>query len=219
MSTMAEVTEATSTLCSALNNAPDDVVMKDPDHNPDHKFPETEPDSDDESIPEVASPTNSDSENTSNDDPALPTFTPEHLEAKLATAIGLKEQGNALFAQGENTYDKAIRAYRSGINTLKPFNLSNSGDEQTKVLLVSLQNNMAMVLGKQKKWKNVKEITSSALKIDETNVKSYFRRAVANKEMKDFTSASNDLIKGLSYDPANKDLKREQLVLQKIITL
>ena len=74
-------------------------------------------------------------------------------DKKLAKALGLKDAGNTFFKNKE--FDKAVRSYRRGTSCIKGLNEANSGDDQVKALLVSLQNNMAMVLAKQLKWKQV----------------------------------------------------------------
>merc|ERR1711862_438194 len=93
----------------------------------------------------------------------------EDADALLMKATKYKEDGNTYFKNGD--YDKAARSYRRGCSALKNLNENNNGDVQVKSLLISLQTNMSMVFFKQTKYKQSKEMASSALLIDKTHVK------------------------------------------------
>jgi len=81
-------------------------------------------------------------------------------------------------------------------------------------LLISLQNNMAMVYSKQKKWKQAADVAKCALDIDPVNIKSIFRRSVALRNMGDLDEAKALLKQGLQADPNSKDLRREFAVVK-----
>jgi hypothetical protein len=102
-----------------------------------------------------------------------PSTDPELL---LIKATAWKDKGNNFFK--EKDYEKASRSYRRGTSTLKPLNKGNTGDEQVRALLVSLQTNLSMMCFKLNKNKQCVQVASNVLKIDGKNVKALYRRAV-----------------------------------------
>lgn len=158
---------------------------------------------------EDVSSTDDDEEESSDAD-----FSPkEDPELLLIKANALKEEGNNYFKEKE--YEKASRSYRRGTNTLKPLNRGNTGDEQVKVLLVSLQTNLSMMCLKIGKPKQSVQVASAALEIDATNVKALYRRAVARRQIGDTDDAREDLRQALQQDPNNVAVKKELASLKK----
>jgi tetratricopeptide (TPR) repeat protein len=139
----------------------------------------------------------------------------EDPELLLIKANTLKEEGNNFFK--ENDFKKASRAYRHGTNTLKPLNRGNTGDEQVRALLVSLQTNLSMTCLKLGKVKQSAQVASSALEVDPTNVKALYRRALASRQLGDTESAKADLKQALEIDPGNIAVKKELASLKKSI--
>ncbi|KAL3801422.1 hypothetical protein HJC23_007032 [Cyclotella cryptica] len=133
--------------------------------------------------------------------------------AALLEALTHKNAGNAHFA--ENSHIEASRCYRKGISLLKKLNLANSGDEQTKSLLVSLNTNLSMVCYKQQKYKLSKDAASKALEIEGENVKALFRRAVALRALGEEDAAMVDLKRGYKIDPSNVSVKKELASIKK----
>jgi len=131
----------------------------------------------------------------------------------LAQAVTHKDEGNNLFKSGDLT--KASRSYRKGTSLLKNLNTENTGDEQVKALLISLQTNLSMVCFKQNKYQQSRDVASKALDVDSTNVKALYRRAVACRKMGDVDSAKKDLKLALQCDPNNRDVKKELLAIKK----
>ena len=127
----------------------------------------------------------------------------------LAQAVTQKDKGNAFFKDGN--LDKAARAYRKGTSLVKPLNKANSGDEQVKVLLISLQNNLSMVMFKQEKYKLSRDVATKVLQMEDTNVKALYRRASAHRKLGDAKEAKTDLTKACKADPANAAVKKELL--------
>jgi len=149
----------------------------------------------------------------SDDDSDLP---PEKdVSEMLIKATGHKEEGNNHFKAGE--LDKAVRSYRKGTNLLKPFNKNNTGDDQVKALLVTLQNNLSMVFFKQSKTKVSRDIATKSLKIDPVNVKALYRRAVAHKKMGDLEKARDDLKEAVKLDANNAAVKKELQTIKKAL--
>jgi tetratricopeptide (TPR) repeat protein len=131
----------------------------------------------------------------------------------VAEAVRVKDEGNDHFKSGDLI--KASRSYRKGTSLLKNLNKANTGDEQVKALLVSLQTNLSMVCFKQNKHKQSRDVASKALEVDSENVKALFRRAVACRKLGDFDKAKDDLKFALQLDPTNKAVQKELLSLKK----
>lgn len=127
----------------------------------------------------------------------------------LAQAVTQKDKGNSFFKDGD--LDKAARAYRKGTSLVKPLNKANSGDEQVKILLISLQNNLSMVMFKQEKYKLSRDVATKVLQMEDTNVKALYRRASAHRKLGDAKEAKTDLTKACKVDPANAAVKKELL--------
>lgn len=139
-------------------------------------------------------------DNTNEDNPKDPS------EA-LLKALEHKETGNTHFAS-QNLIE-ASRAYRKGISLLKPFNQANSGDEQIKILLVTMNTNLSMVCYKQQKYKLAKDAAGKSLEIDASNVKALYRRALAHRALGDEDLALNDLKCAYKLDEKNAAVKKE----------
>ena len=164
-------------------------------------------DGDDDGDDDSSSVTSEDS-----DTPLDPSDDPVEMVVKATTH---KEEGNGHFKAGD--LDKAVRAYRKGANLLKPLNKNDTGDEQVKALLVTLQNNLSMVFFKQNKIKVSRDIATKSLKIDGKNVKALYRRAVAHKKMGDLEKARDDLKEALKHDAANTAVKKELVTIKKAL--
>jgi tetratricopeptide (TPR) repeat protein len=148
--------------------------------------------------------------NGDSDKDTPPTEDPEVLLIKATT---LKEEGNNCFMQKD--YEKASRAYRRGTNALKPLNKANTGDEQVKALLVSLQTNLSMMLFKLDKHKQSVQVATSALDVDRTSVKARYRRACAHRKLGNSEEARHDLREALKYDANNTAVKKELIAIKK----
>ena len=131
----------------------------------------------------------------------------------LLRAMSFKESGNASFKSSD--MENAARSYRKGTNLLKKLNEANSGDEQVKQLLVSLQTNLSMVCFKQKKHRMSRDVAGRALEIDNSNVKALYRRAVASRAMGDMDAARDDLRNALRAEPKNVSCKKELALVKK----
>jgi len=155
-----------------------------------------------------------DSISTSSDDDSDAAFSPtEDPMDIIVNATTAKENGNDHFKTGD--LESAKTSYRKGANLLKPLNKNNTGDEQVKALLVTLQNNLSMVFFKQGKIKLSRDVASKSLQIDSTNVKALYRRAVAHRKMSDLEKARDDLKEALKHDANNNAVKRELLAVKK----
>lgn len=131
----------------------------------------------------------------------------------IAEAVRVKDEGNDHFKSGDLL--KASRSYRKGTSLLKNLNKQNTGDEQIKALLVSLQTNLSMVCFKQNKHQQSRDVASKALEVDSENVKALFRRAVACRKLGDFDKAKEDLKFALTLDPLNRAVQKELISIKK----
>lgn len=139
-------------------------------------------------------------------------ISPEKADLLLIKATGLKE-GNKEFKEGD--LDKAARAYRRGVNSLKKLNLNDGGDEQVKALLVTLYTNLSTVSFKNKKYRVSSEVANQALQLEKTNVKALFRRAVANRKLGNLEDSRSDLRAAIAVDATNSACKKELLAVKK----
>jgi len=128
-------------------------------------------------------------------------------------ALSHKESGNTFFSS--SNLIEASRNYRKGISLLKPYNQANSGDEQIKSLLATMNTNLSMVCYKQQKYKLAKDAASKSLEIDNTNVKALYRRALALKSLGDEELALADLKKAYKLDEKNTAVKKEITAIRK----
>jgi len=140
----------------------------------------------------------------------------ENPELALMKAMALKEEGNNFFIK-EKDYEKASRSYRKGVNRIKNLNKGNTGDEQVKALLMTLQTNLSMMCFKLGKHRQSRDVASKALEIDADHVKARYRRAVANRKLGYSEEAITDLKLAMGVDPANATVRKELASLQKEI--
>ncbi|OEU16949.1 hypothetical protein FRACYDRAFT_275497 [Fragilariopsis cylindrus CCMP1102] len=138
----------------------------------------------------------------------------EDPEVLLLKASAFKEEGNNYFIK-EKDFDKASRSYRKGVNAIKNLNKANSGDEQVKTLLLSLNTNLSMMLSKLGKHRQSKDVANKALEIDPFNVKARFRRAVAHRKLGNTEEATMDLKLALQTEPNNVAVRKELASIQK----
>jgi tetratricopeptide (TPR) repeat protein len=134
-------------------------------------------------------------------------------EVLLIKATALKDEGNTFFKKQD--FEKAARSYRRGTNALKPLNKGNTGDEQVKALLISLQTNLSMMCFKMNKHKQSLDVATSVLCIDRSNVKARYRRAIAHRKLGNYEDARHDLREALKQDPNNVPVRKELASIKK----
>jgi tetratricopeptide (TPR) repeat protein len=161
--------------------------------------------SEDDSLDDIA---------TENDDDGdSPTEDPEVLLTKASIC---KDEGNKYFTE-EKDFESASRAYRRGVNAIKKLNRANTGDEQVKVLLLSLQTNLSMMQFKLEKYSQSQAVATKALEIDPHYVKALYRRAAARRKLGDPDGAMADLKLALSKEPNNAACRKDFVALKKEI--
>ncbi|KAG7337285.1 activator of Hsp90 ATPase, N-terminal-domain containing protein [Nitzschia inconspicua] len=140
----------------------------------------------------------------------------EDPEILLIKASACKEEGNKFFTE-EKDFEKASRAYRKGVNAIKNLNKANTGDEQVKTLLLTLQTNLSMMQFKLEKYSQSQAVASKALEIDPHHVKALYRRAAARRKLGDPDGALADLKLALSKEPNNAACRKDFALLKKEI--
>jgi len=140
----------------------------------------------------------------------------EDPEILLIKAAALKEEGNNYFIK-EKDFEKASRSYRKGVNAIKKLNVANTGDEQVKALLLSLNTNLSMMFSKLGKHRQSKDVANKALEIDPMYVKARYRRAIAHRKLGNTEEATMDLKLALQTEPENSAVRKELASIQKEI--
>lgn len=112
-----------------------------------------------------------------------------------------REKGNKYFSEGN--FEEALKCYTKSIALNSQSAVSFS--------------NRAMTYLKLKEYKNAEEDCDFSLKLDNTFVKSYYRRALAKNGECKHRSAVMDLKKALEIDPNNKTVKMELNKTREII--
>jgi tetratricopeptide (TPR) repeat protein len=178
-----------------------DVAMEE---TPDNEHDDDDDDGHDSTTEEEIMPEDND------EDKAV---SPEQADVLMLKAMGLKEEGNAEFKQGN--LEKASRAYRRSVNALKKLNQRNSGDAQVKSLLVTLYTNLSTVSFKHSKYRVSIEVATKALHIEPHNVKALYRRAVAHRQLGNLEVSRSDLRTALASDATNVACKRELVAVKR----
>lgn len=116
-----------------------------------------------------------------------------------------KAEGNELFKKGELM--DALAKYREAIMSLDDLEDDSTAEAKESRKLINL--NIATVTKKMEKWQEVVKATSNALEIEENNVKGLFFRAIANRHLKEFELATEDLKAAIKTSPNDKALRNE----------
>eukprot|EP01114_Cavostelium_apophysatum_P014937 TRINITY_DN3982_c2_g1_i3.p1 TRINITY_DN3982_c2_g1~~TRINITY_DN3982_c2_g1_i3.p1 ORF type:complete len:716 (-),score=200.35 TRINITY_DN3982_c2_g1_i3:18-2165(-) len=132
---------------------------------------------------------------------------------KMEAAQKRKTQGNTLFKDGD--YENAVVRYSQVIGLFGDiFDLSPDEQKEVDELKLSSYLNLGACWLKLKKYDKTKENCSSALKIDDKNVKALFRRGQANYYLREYEEAVKDLTAAGKLDPANSEVKKTLKTVQ-----
>uniref|UniRef100_A0A803MUG5 FAD-binding PCMH-type domain-containing protein n=1 Tax=Chenopodium quinoa TaxID=63459 RepID=A0A803MUG5_CHEQI len=114
----------------------------------------------------------------------------------------LKDEGNIFYKQ--NQMGSAIAKYSLALKILSFAFVCSGGDKlMFSGITVSLNLNLGACFIKMKDYDRVGQFCSVVLCFDTTNVKAYFRRAIAALELNKHTLAFMDLAQVLKLDPKN----------------
>ena len=143
----------------------------------------------------------------------------------MTKALEQKTAGNELFKSGMPNY--AIEAYEKGLDVMsdcaEKTGVGGDGSNVSAVQVsdefacktefdemeVSLLLNRAVCYLKLEKYDEVLEDTTSALKIQPSNVKALYRRGLAKVRLKKFDAATEDFNEALKIEPKNRETQRE----------
>ena len=136
---------------------------------------------------------------------------PASDEAYVCKAVGLKEEGNKQFQDGD--YNQAARSYRRGVTALKK--VKHQWDDQVKQLKISLYTNWSMVSYKDQKYRVSLDMSTKAVEIDPKNVKALYRRAMAHRKLGSLELARTDLRNAIAVEPKNTTCRKELISIKK----
>ncbi|KAI8839998.1 hypothetical protein BJ741DRAFT_597643, partial [Chytriomyces cf. hyalinus JEL632] len=134
---------------------------------------------------------------------------PQQIEERLEQSLIQKEMGNEYFKKGN--YLKAIKSYS------KSLELSDI-DASSNASKIAVLGNRAMAHLKLNQFEQAESDCTAVLSLDSKNVKAYWRRAVARRELQtNLSGAKQDLEKAKVLEPTNASVKQELEKLQKIL--
>uniref|UniRef100_A0A803N3M9 Uncharacterized protein n=1 Tax=Chenopodium quinoa TaxID=63459 RepID=A0A803N3M9_CHEQI len=139
----------------------------------------------------------------------------EFIVGKLENPFGilnfvktLKDEGNMLYKQ--NQIGSAIAKYTLALKMLSFASVcSDKGKLLFSGIAVSLNLNLGACFIKVKEYDRMGQLCSAVLCFDTTNVKAYFRRAIAALEINKPTLAFMDLAQALKIDPNNYEFQQK----------
>ncbi|XP_034384847.1 sperm-associated antigen 1-like isoform X2 [Cyclopterus lumpus] len=105
----------------------------------------------------------------------------------------LKQEGNDFVKKGQ--YQDALGKYSEGLK-LKPEECA-------------IYTNRALCYLKLERFAEAKQDCDAALRVEPTNKKAFYRRALANKGLKDYLACSSDLQEVLQQDPNVQEAEKE----------
>ena len=126
-------------------------------------------------------------------------------EQKLENAKKHKEEGNGFFKSGNLM--EALAKYREAVMEIEDIDETEKPEVKEALKLLNL--NIATVTKKMEKWPEVVKATSKALEYEKDNVKALFFRGVANRHLKEFTLATEDLKAAIKLNPNDKAMRAE----------
>jgi len=141
---------------------------------------------------------------------------PKTPKEKLEAAKKRKEQGNQ-FIQDVN-YEDAVRRYTQAINLLAEV-AGEKLQEEVQQVKLACHLNLAVGYLQLKKFTLAIENCNMALRIDETNVKAFFRRGKGYYMTKKYIEAKEDFQKAVDLDPSNTQAKKQILLCDKQMQL
>jgi len=137
-------------------------------------------------------------------------------EERVSEALRFKDLGNRIYADASlgndlplkaQKYRRAIRKYHKAIQFLSGtfYNDKQLDAESNKHKLLILLN-LAQCKLCLKSWKEAKEYSDKAIRLDPKNIKAYFRRGRANVGLREYSFAEKDFKKVIELDPYNGDV-------------
>ncbi|XP_021721487.1 protein unc-45 homolog B-like [Chenopodium quinoa] len=139
----------------------------------------------------------------------------ELLVGKLENPFGifefvrsLKDEGNVFYKQCN--VGLALSKYSLALKLLSFVTMGNDEDKSVfSILVVSLNLNLGACYVKEENFDKVGQLCSAVLCYDTTNVKAYFRRAVAALGINKPELAFMDLTQASRIDPTNREFQQK----------
>ena len=128
-------------------------------------------------------------------------------------AFKWKEDGNQMFKKQE--YEGAISAYQYALNALEKMKDKQleefkwKDEEDIRKLKISCWQNMSICANKIGNYKLTIKMCRQAIYMDNTLVKAWSLRGVANLRELNFDEATRDLKKAIELSPKDKNLRTE----------
>lgn len=130
-----------------------------------------------------------------------------NLSEKLEILKVIKEAGNYFYKAGR--YVKSARKYKK-VTRYFNFFKDHTNDDEEKFALDSFQlinlTNLAATELKMKDYEDVRYSCNGAIKIDPNNSKAFYRRGIANLELKNYEMALGDLKMAHKLIPENRTI-------------
>lgn len=127
--------------------------------------------------------------------------------------LNMKKSGNEYYSKGE--YLEAEKCYMRGLSILNNLLLKHApkSDEYIELQQVemALKSNMAQLKYKQENYYESIAYCDKVLKMDETNVKMFYRRAQANGKIWNLSEAERDYEKVIKLDSKMQNTVRKEL--------
>ena len=132
------------------------------------------------------------------------------MNEKIDILNKIKESGNYFYRIED--YTKSARKYKKVTRYFNHFKDTTDDEEEQTALdafqLINLTNLAATEL-KLQDFEDVRYSCTAAIKLDPNNIKAYYRRGIANLELKNYEMALNDLKFALKFSPNNKAILKE----------
>lgn len=132
------------------------------------------------------------------------------IDEKVEVLCMIKESGNHFYRAAD--FVESARKYKKWTRYYNHFK-DHTVDENEKAKLDSFQlvnlTNLAASELKLEDYNDVRYSCNAAIKLDKNNSKAYFRRGIANLELKNYELALEDLKMAHKLVPANKAILKE----------
>jgi len=133
---------------------------------------------------------------------------PQSIEEKIKAALKRKDEGNYFFKEG--SYNKAIYLYQVALDYFKrDWTMSEKERKEVDEVKIICLSNLAASHLKKNDFQKAISTCTTALLIDENNVKALYRRGQAYRLNGDFQQAKADLVRALHIAPSNKEIRDE----------
>lgn len=140
-----------------------------------------------------------------------------NFEKMFKVAKSLREVGNEAFKHKKNS--QALKSYRKAADLIEKCRLANEDEENCKKeLCLILYLNACLCCLNLREYGKSAMFAKQALQIDQRNVKALFRLGKAQLLMGETERSRKSLLDAQRYDPGNKEIRNELLILEDHLT-